>query len=173
MADTKNQGSIENVSGAEAIKKLKELAEGQMCMFCTHDGNRIVSRPMSTPQVDEAGNMWFISSKDSNKNLQIQDDSDVYLTYAIPSKEHYLSVAGTAIISTDKAKIEELWSPFVDAWFEEGKDDPNVSLLRVTPDDCHYWDSKDGKLISMLKIAVRIITGGKNDDGGVEGALKV
>ena len=50
-------------------------------------------------------------------------------------------------------------------------EDPDISLIRVTPQDGHYWDTKNGKLISTIKIAVAALTG-NSMDGGVEGNLK-
>ena len=68
--------------------------------------------------------------------------------------------------------IHELWSPIDKAWFEQGEDDPNISVIKVIPTDGHYWDTKNGKLISMLKIAVAAVTG-KETRPGVAGNIKV
>jgi general stress protein 26 len=55
-------GDIKNLTDNAAIEKIKELSEGKMCLFCTQmkDGS-IVSRPMSTAQVDDEGYIWFFS----------------------------------------------------------------------------------------------------------------
>jgi len=60
----------------------------------------------------------------------------------------------------------------VGAWFEEGKDDPKVSLIRVQPTIAHYWDTEDGKLVTMAKILTRAATGA-DISTGVEGDLNV
>jgi len=165
-------GEIKNLSGDNAVEKIKELAKEKICLFCTYTGDSIVSRPMSTQEVDDEGNLWFISNKESIKNLQIKRDSRVHLMYSNDSKHHYLSLSGYAELLDDKQKIEELWNPFINAWFEEGKNDPNVSVIKVVPEEGHYWDTQNGKLLSLLKIAVATITG-KEMDGSVEGDLDV
>ena len=58
------------------------------------------------------------------------------------------------------------------AWFEDGPDDPKLTLIKVTPEDGHYWDTKNGRLISMIKIAAAALTGSEMDIG-VESNLKV
>lgn len=163
-----------NLGNKEAIAKIKELAEDvRICMFCTELSNSpFTTRPMALQEVDEYGNLWFLSSSESNKNFEIKADEKVQLLFSKTADSHYLSVFGSAYIYKDKNKIEEMWSPIAKAWFEEGKDDPKLTVIRVSPEDSYYWDTKDGRMISLLKIAVAAVTG-KSMDGGVEGELKV
>lgn len=158
----------------ESIKKLKELAQGiDICMFCTQlEQLPISARPMSCNDVDDQGNLWFLSNARSNKNFEIKEDDKVQLFFSKISDNHYLSVYGHASIYTDKSKIDEHWDPIAKAWFEEGKDDPDVSVIKVTPSYAYYWDTKDGKAIAFLKWAANAMGAGL-DDGGVEGRIKV
>ncbi|MEP6675233.1 MAG: pyridoxamine 5'-phosphate oxidase family protein [Ferruginibacter sp.] len=165
-------GDTKNLSGKSAIDKLKEMAEEKICLFCTYNNGDIDSRPMSTQKVEDDGIMWFMSSKDSTKNLELQKDGRVHLMYSDPSKSHYLSIAGYAEIVHDRDKIEELWNPIAKAWFEEGKEDPDITLLKVHPEEGHYWDTKNGKLVSLIKIATAALTG-HGMDGGIEGNMKL
>ena len=165
-------GDIRNLADDKAVEKIKELAEDQICLFCTIADGNIVSRPMGTMAIEDDGSIWFMSRKGSEKNEQVKDNDTVYLQYLDTAKNHYLSLTGSAQIVNDRQKIEELWTPMAKAWFEEGKDDPAISLIRVQPQDGHYWDTKNGKIVTMLKIAASAISGYKGD-GGVEGQLKV
>ena len=168
--------STENLSQQEAVKKLKELSEkARICMFCTNlEKLPLETRPMSLQECDEEGNLWFISSTDSNKNFEIQDDKRVQLLFMNNGDYEYLSVYGEAFIYRDKATIEEKWSSMAKAWFEEGKDDPKVSIIRVAPQSTYYWDTKAGKLVSLATFAWATITGHETDnDDGVEGRLTV
>ena len=164
-------GDIQHLQNKEAVKKIKEIAENKVGHFCTfREGFKFISRPMHTQEVDENGRFWFFSGKDSNKNNEIRQNDKVQLLYAIDGKYEYLSIEGTATISTDREKIDELWNGFVKAWFTEGKDDPNLTLIEITPSSGYYWDTKDGKMVSLMKIAAGALTG-KTMDGGVEGKL--
>ncbi len=167
-------GDIKNLTDREAIEKLQKLAKDiDICMFCTQlDNLPIETRPMSTNSVDEEGNIWFISSKLSEKNIEIKENIKVQLVYSKPSDAHFLTVTGSAQIVTDKYKIDELWDNIAKAWFPEGKDDPNVSLIKVIPQEVYYWDTKHGKMVSLLKIGAAMVSGKVMDDG-VEGSIKV
>lgn len=167
-------GDIKNLTNTEAVEKIKELVNtADICMFTTALTNLpLTSRPMSTQTVDDEGNLWFLSKKSSEKNAEIKKDNRVQLFYASKGNAEYLSVYGEATISTDKKKAEELWTPIAKAWFSEGVDDPELSIIKVAPLDSYYWDTKNSKMVSLIKIAAAAITGKKIDDG-VEGKIKV
>jgi general stress protein 26 len=164
----------EDLNNNEAIEKLTSLVKDiKTGLFCTElNHTPINSRPMSVQEVDDQGNLWFISSANSNKNFEILKDNQVQLFFANNSSSQYLSVYGTASIYKDQAIIDALWSPIAKAWFEEGKNDPNVTVIKVTPSDAYYWDTKDGKIISLIKMAGSAILG-TTSDIGVEGKLKL
>ena len=167
-------GNYKNLSDENAIAKLKELAEGiKTCMFSTDlETLPISSRPMGLQEVDDKGNLWFISSRSSNKNFEIKEDDRVQLFFAQNSSYQYLSVFGNATIYRDQSKIDEIWTPIANAWFEQGKEDPDVTVIKVAPSDIYYWDNEDSKVVSLLKIAVKAV-GANVSDGGVEGKMHI
>ncbi len=165
----------ENLFGAEAVEKIQELAnKASTCFFCTHitAGQPFATRPMSVQKIDAAGNFWFLSAIDSHKNAQIAQDASVQLLFQGSSYSDYLSIYGKAEISQDRAKIEELWQPIVKAWFTEGKDDPRITVIKVTPTDGYYWDTKHGAAIAMLKTMFGAAVG-KTYDDSIEGNVRV
>ena len=167
-------GETKNLASAEAIEKMKKLAERiNICMFCTNvDSQPFETRPMGTQKVDDLGNFWFFSKADSHKNEEIKDKQHVHLIYSDPGSSEFMNVCGQASVSRDQQKIDELWNDFAKAWFKEGKDDPSLSVIKVTPTKAYYWDTKYSKAVSMLAIAAAAVTG-KQMDGGVEGELIV
>jgi general stress protein 26 len=165
-------GDIQNLSGAKALEKVKALAGDKTAMFCTFEGDQMVTRPMHTQGIDDDGTFWFFSDKDSFKNHAIEHSPNVHLIYANNSDYEYLSIEGMASVERDQQKIEELWKEFAKAWFTEGKNDPSLTLIRVTPQNGHYWDTKSNKVISLMKIAVGALTG-KTMDNGLEGELRI
>lgn len=164
----------ENLTDKEGVKKIKELAKDiTTCMFCTQvDNLPFKTRPMATADVDDEGNIWFFSSTASDKNDEIKNDELVQLIYVKNSDNHFMTVTGKAQTIKDRHKIDELWNSMVKAWFPEGKDDSHISLLKIVPQDAYYWDTKNGKMITLLKIAASVVTGNKADVG-VQGKIKV
>jgi len=169
-----SQKNQENLSAQNGIDKLKELIKNEsICFFCTQLTHQpITTRPMSTQKVDDHGNIWFMSSIKSDKNSEIKKDNTVQLFYSNPSGYEFLTVLGKATIITDREKIYELWTPFAKAWFNDGKDDADISLIKVAPQSAYYWDTKNNKMISMIQMLVSVVTGSAPDDG-VQGTIKV
>lgn len=167
-------GDIQNLGNQEAIQKIKELAEKiRVCLFCTQSTELpFETRPMGTQQVDEEGKLWFFSSAGSHKNREIKQDDQVQLLYASPGDAQFLAVYGTATLVRDRQKVDELWNKLAEAYFPEGKDDPGLTLVSVKPQYAYYWDTKYGKMVSLLSIAAAAITGNRSDTG-VEGELDV
>ena len=168
------ENNVQNLEGQEAIAKLKELAESaRICMFTTFTTSRpMPSRPMALQGVDDDGTMYFFSASNSDKNAELATDHDVQLFFENNGSSEYLSVFGTATISQDREKIKELWTAWAKAWFQDGPEDPKLTLVSVKPVQSEYWDTKHNKMVSLLKIAASIVKG-KTMDDGVEGKLHI
>ena len=166
---------IKNLAGPEAKAKLKELVEkAENCFFCSNikTGFPFSTRPMSKQLVDEDGSIWFLSRKDSGKNAEIDQDPFVQLLFQANKHSGFVNIYGIAKIIDDQQKIDELWQPMFKVWFEKGKNDPVISLIKVDPTEGYYWDTKNGQAIAFLKIADSLVTGNAMDDS-VEGKLIV
>ena len=169
----KSISPTEDLAGNSAIDKIKEIAESAgTCFFSTNVRSETNSRPMALQEVDDEGNLWFLSDVNSEKNKDIQNDSTVELYFMNNSKYEYVFIKGIASISQDKALIDKYWTNFANAWFD-GKDDPNVSVIKVSAKDGYYYETKENKLVAMSKMLFAAATGSKIEDGGVEGNLKL
>ncbi|AFL81031.1 putative stress protein (general stress protein 26) [Aequorivita sublithincola DSM 14238] len=165
--------STKNLSNEEARQKIKELAESiDLTMMATNlKSEPFHVIPMSTKEVDAAGNIWFLSNKNSEHNQNIEKENKTQLIYADKGNFEFMSIYGRASISTDRNRIKELYGSGDDAWFD-GVDDPNITAIKIQPDEAHYWDTKHGKVLSLLKMAKGAITGDE-PDLGEQGNLKV
>lgn len=170
----KKSDQEKNLMGSEAIRKIKELVgHNAICMFTSNvEEVPFQTRPMTVQEVDDEGNFWFFSPKDSHKNHELRSDARVQLLFANTSESEYLTVFGTATILDDRKKIEELWSPIAKAWFQQGKNDPNLSLIRVKTENAYYWEPKYNKMVTLFKMATSAVTGQKMDIGE-QGRLEV
>lgn len=164
--------SRENLYNDDAKKKIKEMAEDiDFNMMATNlKTTPLHMVPMSTKKVDEQGNIWFLSNKTSTHNQNLNTDNHLHLIYADKSSMQFLNIYGTATISTDRKIIDELYGKTDDAWFE-GKDDPNITAISVKPTEAFYWDPKNNKLITLVKMGVAAISGDQPDTMDV-GKLK-
>lgn len=149
------------------LRKLCELIEGiEVAMLTTHaaDGS-LVSRPLQTLEFDASGELVFFTAADSRKIDELHANPDVNLAYANPSRQTYVSVRGRARIDRDRATIDALWSPVQKIFFAQGKDDPNLVVLRVHVRDAAYWESAGNFIARALDFASGMLSGEPRDLG--------
>jgi general stress protein 26 len=108
------------------------------------------SRPMSNQEADENGDLWFFLDKTSALAETIKANPKVALGYSDPSGDNYVSVSGSGELVTDRGTIDAKWTEDVAAWFEGGKQNPNVALLKVNPDEGEYWDTSSSALATAV-----------------------
>lgn len=167
--------NLENLMGKEAVEKVQELIEkADTCFFCTsiETDKAFETRPMSPQKVDDNGTIWFLSAKDSHKNLDLQETPKAQLLFQGGSYSNFLSLYGRVIVSQDKAKIHELWEPTLKTWFTEGEDDPRITVLEFIPSEGHYWDTKNGMVVATAKRLFGSIVGETYDDS-IQGDIKL
>jgi len=73
---------------------------------------------------------------------------------------------------TDEAKIDELWGPSAEAWFEKGREDPRIALVKVSADSAEYWVNNDPKIVTLFKVA-KATTQKKSPDVGENEAVEL
>lgn len=154
---------------SDNIRHLANLIKDvEIAMLTTTQADgKLVSRPLGTQQVEFDGDLWFATGADSEKVAEIKANPRVNVAYASASQNTYVSVSGKASIVADRAKIEELWSPAMKIFFPEGKDDPNLRLIRVRAESAEYWDGPGtaiGKALYLLVASVSDDPGAMSDN---------
>ncbi|MFN3890588.1 MAG: pyridoxamine 5'-phosphate oxidase family protein [Beijerinckiaceae bacterium] len=143
-----------------AAKLYKLIEEMRICMMTTRDEQgRLVSRPMYALAPDETGDLWFFTKISSPKVSEFARDGHVNLAFSDPGKQNYVSVSGRAQIVRDPAVVERKWREPMRAWFPEGRDDPELTLVRVHPETGEYWDSPSGAVMYLYGYAKAALTG--------------
>lgn len=158
--------STEKLNKEESQKKLKELVEAVKVAMMVTGFNRkpLNAIPMTSKKVDPDGNIWFLSLRNSEHNQDLLQNKEVQLLYSDPNDMEYLSVFGEAEITTDRAVLEDLYNKADDNWFN-GIEDPNLTALKVKPEEAYYWDTKNNKYVTLFKLGMGAITGNKQDIG--------
>jgi general stress protein 26 len=109
-------------------------------------------RPM-TAQVEkeDRGPIWFFTATDASLTREVASESEAYFSFADKGHDVWAAVKGRLTRSQDRATVDRLWNPFIAAWYEGGKDDPKLVLLRFDPEDAQIW--LDGSsLLAGLKL---------------------
>jgi general stress protein 26 len=97
-------------------------------------------RPM-TAQLDDGkpGPIWFFTAQDNGLVQGLGDGSRAVASFVAKDHDLFASIHGSLALETDRAVLDRLWNRFVAAWYEGGKDDPNLALLRLDPDRGEVW----------------------------------
>jgi general stress protein 26 len=95
-------------------------------------------RPMAIAEANDDGTLWFVTSVDSPKVLEIRDDSRGMIS--LQSSRRFVSINGHFELVADRAKVEELWKEPFRIWFDD-KSDPELVLLKFVPFEAEYWDN--------------------------------
>lgn len=155
---TDNSGTVQTMTDTSDIETLAGLVKKfRFAMLTTvDDQGQLVAHPLTVQEAEFDGDLWFIvgAHASSLENLLVNPSAGVSLS----SNDSWVSLTGTAEQVADQAKVKELWSSTLEAWFPEGPDDPNVRLLKFSADGAEYWDSPGGKVATLFSLVKSKVT---------------
>ena len=96
------------------------------------------ARPMIVQIDEERSPLWFFTSSENHIVEALAQGRRAIATFA-DKGELYASIQGSLSLSQDRAMIDRLWNPQVAAWYEDGKDDPKLRLLRFDAERAEIW----------------------------------
>lgn len=148
----------------EGIKKVADIMNGaKIGSLATWDGSTIVSRPMGLQQVEFDGDVWFFTYDHTHKTEEIRAHPNVNVSFE--NRGSWVSLSGVASLSDDREKMEELWNPFLKAWFPDGLETEGITLLKVTADTAEYWDSDSPQVVQLFGMVKAAVTGERAEGG--------
>ena len=97
------------------------------------------ARPMTAQLEGDRGPIWFFTARDNALVGKLPLGDRAIATFAAKDHDLFATVHGSLTIDNDRAVIDRLWNRFVAAWYEGGKDDPKLVLLRFDPEKAEIW----------------------------------
>lgn len=134
-------------------------------MTTLHEG-AIVGRPMAAHADPGEHAIYFVTRLDSGKTHDIEDAAPVNLSFSDPVNATFVSIAGRAAVSQDRAKLRELWNMWAEAWLPDGPEAPDTALITVEPGEAMLWNSNSSRVVRLIKTAVAAVTQTPPDMGG-------
>ncbi len=170
------------LSPDELTDKAWHLAEKiRIALLTSWDGEQQRIRPLSANVDRDADVIQFLIGAHGGTTLaqatgapaltlveQVKKFPTVTLAFADHGSHDYVTITGQAVVSNDRARIKELWTPFAKAWWD-GADDPEIRLLTVTPENAEIWEGPN-QLIATAIMLTAAVTGAKpavGDHGAV------
>ena len=126
---------------AELEAKFWKALKSDMTIMLGLEGSEDATlRPM-TAQLDgdKGGPVWFFTAKDTELVKALRGGSKAIATFTSKGHDLFATVHGKLTLDNDRAMIDRLWNRFVAAWFDKGKDDPKLALLRFDTEQAEIW----------------------------------
>lgn len=142
----------------DTIKDLTEefweaLDKSRTVMLGTMGEGRVPARPM-TAQTDEDikdGSVYFFASRGEGIGQEVLNGAN-QAHFTFQSKDHgvFASAVGPIAAVHDPAMVEKLWTVFANLYYDDGKQDPDLVLLRFTPPSFDVWRSTTTSFLKAM-----------------------
>lgn len=109
------------------------------------------ARPMTAQVKQERGPIWFFTAKDNAIVQRLDRGKRAIATFAAKDHDLFATVHGALRVDNDRAVIDRLWNRYVAAWYEGGKDDPQLTLLRLDAEKAEIWQDASS-LVAGIKM---------------------
>jgi general stress protein 26 len=97
------------------------------------------ARPMTAHVDGNHGPIWFFTSRDNRIVQLLGQGQRAIATFASKDHDLFATLQGTLSLDGDRAVVDRLWNRYVAAWYEGGKDDPKLALLRLDAEHAEVW----------------------------------
>ena len=135
----------------EIAAKFWKALKSDMTVMLGLAGSEQRAQPM-TAQIGERegrGPIWFFTAKDVDLVRDLGSGGPALLHFASKGHDLFASMEGRLVPDNDRATIDRLWNRFVAAWYEEGRDDPKLQLLRFDPGEAQIWLNENSLFAGM------------------------
>lgn len=157
-----------NEGKADELKeKFWEALADSPYLFLEVDGAPQTAVPMS-PQLDEEANsaIWFFTHTKSS----FCDLGPVTATFQSKGHDLYARFNGTLSVERSRERFDQFWNNFVEAWYDEGKQDPDILFLRMDLGTAEIWGADMG-LLSVAKMALGMNVHDEAEEQHIEDAV--
>jgi general stress protein 26 len=113
------------------------------------------ARPMTAQLDGERSPIWFFTAKDNAIVQNLGKGNRAIATFASKGHDIFATIHGSLSLDNNPATIDRLWNRYVAAWFEGGKQDPKLALLRLDPERAEIWMDASS-LVAGIKLLLGI-----------------
>ena len=113
------------------------------------------TRPMTAQFENDRSPIYFFTVKDNELVKALSCSNRAIATFASKDHEVFATVHGQLSLDMYRATIDRLWNRFVAAWYEGGKDDPKLTLLRLDAEQAQIW-LNDSSLFAGVKLLLGV-----------------
>ena len=124
----------------ELEKKFWKAVKSDMTMMIGLDGIEDGhARPMTAQFDGDRGPIWFFTAKDNGIVRKLGQGNRAIATFTSKGHDLFATVHGSLSVDNDRRIVDKLWNRWIAAWYEGGKDDPKLVLLRFDAERAEIW----------------------------------
>lgn len=129
----------------------KALESDRTLMLGLDDVENGHARPMTAQFENNRSPIWFFASTDNELVKSLPRGDRAFATFASKGHDLFATLHGRLSLDNDPATIDRFWNRYVAAWFEGGKDDPKLALLRLDAVHAEIW-LDESSLLAGIKL---------------------
>ncbi|MCA0420122.1 MAG: pyridoxamine 5'-phosphate oxidase family protein [Proteobacteria bacterium] len=152
MPDTELQDRIWTALAAHPVYMVSLVAEGD-----------VKTRPMSGHLDRDHHRLLFITHRHTGI-------IGVCVAISHENRNFYTAISCSASEVPSRETLRQVWTPMASAWFPNGPDDPDATLLALTPTSAEIWDGPSSSVLVAFKLATAKILG-RTPDLGVNATI--
>ena len=133
---------------ADFWKALKSDMTMMLGLDGVEDGH---ARPMTAQVEGDHGPIWFFTSIENGIVRKLGEGDRAIATFTSKGHDLFATVHGRLSVDNNRSTLDRLWNRYVAAWYEGGKDDPKLALLRLDPEKAEIWQDASS-LIAGIKM---------------------
>lgn len=147
----------------DAPKPLSDLLDpGTTLMVGSTTHGQLEFRPLTVAGLN--GGIQILLDTDEEWVRGLGGVGMLQVTLSDDRRNNWAWMVGGYSTSTDPALIDELWSPFAGAYFDQGRDTPGIAVLTIDVQHGRYWSAPSGRIGSLIS-AVRAKLGDAEQSG--------
>jgi general stress protein 26 len=125
---------------AEITEKFWKALKSDMTLMLGVEGAaHDKAQPMTAQLLDGESYIWFFTTKDNQLVEEMRRNERAVATFASKGHDLFATIVGKLEEENSRERLDQLWNPFAAAWYEGGKDDPNLQLIRLDPTSAQIW----------------------------------
>ncbi len=147
-----------------------ELEDSPFVMLGLSGVDESHTQPMTAQFDEELPNcLYFYTNRQNRLVRALTETHAAVLSFSAKGHDLFACVHGHLKIDNDRAVIERFWSPVVAAWYEDGKDDPDLTLLRFDMGRAEIWTAGTGDFLHWMAAS---LTGGSAEEASKDDVVK-
>ena len=149
---------------AEELKQLfwEELKDSPFVMIGLQGVEDSRTRPWTAQvnwqdekELQNGGDIYFFGAKSEAIVKGLSENNRVVCTFVSKGHKVFADIHGTLETIEDRALVDKFWNPIIASWYKDGKDDPDLQLLRLDTSKAEIWKAEAGA--TLVAAALKLI----------------